>query len=109
MKRVLFICSQNRLRSPTAEHLFANRPGFEVTSAGLNAGAQTEVSSDLLAWSDLIFVMETHHRQMLSKKFRPHLKGKRIICLDIPDEFEYMDPGLVRLLEARAGPFFRNR
>ena len=107
MKRVLFICSQNRLRSPTAEQVFANRPGFEVASAGLNHDAETVVSPELLEWADVVFVMERAHRNKLSKKFRPHLKSKRIICLDIPDEFEYMDPGLVRLLETKAGPFFR--
>ncbi|HEX2827693.1 MAG TPA: low molecular weight protein tyrosine phosphatase family protein [Burkholderiales bacterium] len=106
MKRVLFICSQNRLRSPTAEQVFANRPGFEVASAGLNNDAETPVSADLLEWADVIFVMERAHRNKLSKRFRPHLKDKRIICLDIPDEFEYMDQALVRLLETKVGPFF---
>ena len=108
MKRVLFICSQNRLRSPTAEQVFANRPGFEVASAGLNHDAETVVSPELLEWADVVFVMERAHRNKLSEKFRPHLKSKRIICLDIPDEFEYMDPGLVRLLETKAGPFFQS-
>lgn len=107
MKRVLFICSQNRLRSPTAEQVFANRPGFEVASAGLNPEAETPVSSELLEWADVIFVMERAHRNKLAKNFRPFLKDKRIICLDIPDQFEYMDPALVRLLEAKAGPFFQ--
>lgn len=51
--------------------------------------------------------METAHRNKLSKKFQAHLKSKRVICLDIPDEFEFMDPDLVRLLEAKVGPFFR--
>ena len=109
MKKVLFICSQNRLRSPTAERVFSDRPGFEVASAGLNPEAETPVSPELLEWSDVIFVMEKTHRNKLSKKFSPHLKGKRVICLDIPDEFEFMDPALVRLLEAKAGPFFRTR
>ena len=107
MKNVLFICSQNRLRSPTAERVFANRPGFEVASAGLNPEADTPVCSDLLAWSDVIFVMEKTHRSKLAKKFRQHLRGKRIICLDIPDEFEFMEPALIRLLEKRVEPFFR--
>lgn len=107
MKKVLFICSQNRLRSPTAEKVFSNRPGFEVASAGLNPEAETPVSPELLEWSDVIFVMETAHRNKLSKKFQAHLKSKRVICLDIPDEFEFMDPDLVRLLEAKVGPFFR--
>ena len=106
MKHVLFICSQNRLRSPTAEQVFSNRDGFEVASAGLNAEAETPVSSDLLEWADVIFVMERTHRSKLSKKFGAHLKSKRIVCLDIPDEFEFMDPALVRLLEAKVGRFF---
>ncbi len=107
MKRVLFICSQNRLRSPTAERMFSGRPGFEVASAGLDPGAETPVCLELLAWSEVIFVMEQTHRAKLAKKFRSHLKTKRVICLDIPDDFEFMDPALVRLLEAKAGPFFR--
>jgi predicted protein tyrosine phosphatase len=107
MKHVLFICSQNRLRSPTAEQVFSGRPGFEVASAGLNPEAETLVSADLLEWADVIFVMERTHRNKLSKKFRAQLRSKRIICLDIPDEFEFMNPALVRLLEAKAGPFFQ--
>jgi predicted protein tyrosine phosphatase len=107
MKRVLFICSQNRLRSPTAERVFSDRPGFEVASAGLNSEVETPVSPELLEWADVIFVMERSHRNKLSKKFRAHLKTKRVICLDIPDEFEYMDPALIALLEAKVGPFFR--
>jgi predicted protein tyrosine phosphatase len=107
MKHVLFVCSQNRLRSPTAEQIFANCSGFEVASAGLNPEAGTPVSPELLQWADIIFVMERAHRNKLSKKFRAHLKSKRIICLDIPDEFEFMDPGLIRVLEAKVGPFFR--
>jgi predicted protein tyrosine phosphatase len=107
MMRVLFICSQNRLRSPTAEQVFSNRLGFEVASAGLDRGAETPVSPEVVEWADVIFVMERTHRNKLSRKFRPHLKGKRVICLDIPDDYEYMDPALVRILEAKVGSFFR--
>jgi predicted protein tyrosine phosphatase len=107
MKHVLFICSQNRLRSPTAEQVFSNREGFEVASAGLSPDAETTVSPELLQWADVIFVMERAHRNKLSRTFRAHLGSKRIICLDIPDEFQYMDPALVRLLEAKVGPFFQ--
>ncbi|MGC3979904.1 MAG: low molecular weight protein tyrosine phosphatase family protein [Steroidobacteraceae bacterium] len=108
MKRVLFICSQNRLRSPTAEQVFSDYPGFEVASAGLNPEAETPVCAELLEWSDVIFVMEKTHKIKLSKKFRQHLNGKRIVCLDIPDEFEFMDPALVRILQTKAGPFFKS-
>jgi predicted protein tyrosine phosphatase len=107
IKHVLFICSQNRLRSPTAEQVFAGRAGFEVLSAGLSPEAQTPVCADLLAWADIIFVMERAHRNKLSKKFKASVESKRIVCLDIPDDFEFMDPALVRLLQAKAGPFFQ--
>ncbi len=108
MKRVLFICTQNRLRSPTAEQIFRGCPGFEVASAGLAAGAETPVSAELLEWADVIFVMEQAHRSRLSSRFRASLKNKHVICLDIPDLFDYMDPTLIELLEAKAGPFFRS-
>lgn len=45
--------------------------------------------------------MERVHRNRLGKKFRAHLNGKRVVCLDIPDEYAFMDPALVRLLKAR--------
>lgn len=51
-------------------------------------------------WADVIFVMEKTHRNKLSKRFRPQLKGKRVVCLNIPDEYAYMDAGLVTLLKA---------
>ena len=100
-RNVLFICSQNRLRSPTAEQVFADWPGIETLSAGLNQGADNPVTPELLDWADLIFVMERAHRAKLSAKFKPHLGKKRVICLEIPDEYEFMDPDLVRLLKAK--------
>lgn len=99
--RVLFICSKNRLRSPTAEHVFAGWPGIEAQSAGLNHDAEVPVSPEALAWAQLVFVMEKTHRNKLSAKFGTHLRGKRVICLDIPDDYEYMDPALVTLLRQK--------
>ena len=101
MLKILFVCAQNRLRSPTAEQVFAHWPGVETASAGINRDASVPVSPELLAWADLVFVMERRQRSKLSHKFRPQLRGKRIICLDIPDDFDYMDEGLVHLLNAR--------
>ena len=105
MKRFLFICSQNRLRSPTAEKVFFGRPGIEVASAGLNPDAVNPLSSDLIEWADILFVMEKAQQNKLSKKFRPFLQEKRIICLDIPDDYEYMDEALIQLLQVRVGPY----
>jgi predicted protein tyrosine phosphatase len=107
MQRALFICSQNRLRSPTAEHVFASWPDVETDSAGLGGDATVPLSSEQIAWATLIFVMEKAHRNRLSAKFRQYLNGKRIICLDIPDDYAYMQPELIRLLEAKAGRFLR--
>jgi predicted protein tyrosine phosphatase len=105
VKRLLFICSANKLRSPTAEHIFSTWPDIETDSAGLNAAAEQQLSTEQLEWADIIFVMEKAHRNKLSAKFGKHLKGKRVICLDIPDDYEFMDPDLVRLLEVRVSRF----
>jgi predicted protein tyrosine phosphatase len=102
---VLFICSANRLRSPTAEQIFSTWPGIETDSAGISNGANVPLSSEQVEWADIIFVMEKTHRSKLNRKFRSSLKGKRVICLDIPDDYEFMDPILVRMLESRAGRF----
>jgi len=108
LKRALFICSQNRLRSPTAEQIFASWPDVETDSAGLGGDANVPLSSDQIAWANIIFVMEKAHRNRLASKFRPFLNGKRVICLDIPDDYEYMQPELIKLLEVRAGRFLRS-
>jgi len=105
VKRALFICTQNRLRSPTAEQVFSAWPNVEAESAGLGNDANVPVSPEILGWADTIFVMEKAHKNKLSKKFGSYLNGKRIICLDIPDEYEYMQPELIRLLESKAGKF----
>ena len=99
--KVLFVCGKNRLRSPTAEQVFANWPGVVTASAGLSHDADTPVTAELVRWADIVFVMERAHRIRLSAKFKPHLHGKRVICLEIPDEFEFMAPALVQLLNAR--------
>lgn len=98
---VLFICGKNRLRSPTAEQIFANWPGVETLSAGINNDADTPVTPELLQWSDTIFVMERSQRSKLTARFKPHLGRARIICLDIPDDFDLMAPDLIGLLMAK--------
>lgn len=99
--RLLFICSQNRLRSPTAEQVFADRPGIETASAGTNRGADTPLSAELVEWAEVIFAMEKQHQRKLSQDFGQHLRGKQVVCLGIPDDYEYMQPELVDLLESK--------
>ncbi|MBN3750075.1 phosphotyrosine protein phosphatase [Burkholderia sp. Se-20373] len=107
MTRALFICSRNRLRSPTAEAVFAAWPGVETDSAGLAPDADTHVSAEQLDWADVVFVMERAHKARLAAQFGAHLRDKKIVCLDIPDRYAYMQPELVTLLERKAGPLLR--
>jgi predicted protein tyrosine phosphatase len=101
LKTILFICSQNRLRSPTAEQVFADYPGVEVASAGTNNDAENLLTGELVKWADMIVVMERQHKAKLQKRFRTSLHGQRIICLDIPDDYGFMDPELIHLLTTR--------
>ncbi len=108
MRRVLFLCSRNRLRSPTAEHVFAGRPDLDVASAGLSPDAEVPCTPELLEWAEIVFVMEKHHRTKLAARFRQHLKDKKVICLEIPDNYAFMAPALVSLLKAKVGRYLPN-
>ena len=107
MKNILFVCSQNKLRSPTAEQVFAGRHDFEVSSAGTNHDAENPLTDELIAWADLIVVMERMHRTKIQQRFRARLHAKRIVCLDIPDTYAFMQPELVALLEKKVSPHLR--
>jgi len=104
MKKLLFLCSQNKLRSPTAEAIFSEYEGLEVDSAGLDRDAEVHVFQEQIEWADIIFVMEKTHKNKLQKKFQAYLTNKRVICLDIPDEYEYMNPVLIQLLKNKVLP-----
>jgi len=104
---LLFVCSENRLRSPTAEEVFSKYPGVNAIGAGTNADAETTVTGDLIEWADVILVMEKSHNNKISKKFKEQLKGKRLVCLEIPDIYERMDPSLVKLLKAKVPKYVR--
>lgn len=106
MKNILFICSQNRLRSPTAEQVFSDHPGIEVASAGTNNDAETALEREIVEWADVIFVMEKTHRAKLLRRFRSSVRA-RVICLDIPDDYAFMDPALVEILKRKVLPHLR--
>jgi predicted protein tyrosine phosphatase len=104
-RNLLFVCSQNKLRSPTAEQIFSQYSGFEAMFAGTNNDADTPLDAELVDWADVIFAMEKMHLNKLRGRFRKHLDGKQVICLEIPDDYDFMDPALVRLLEAKVGRY----
>jgi predicted protein tyrosine phosphatase len=99
--RLLFVCGRNRLRSPTAEQMFSRIPGVETCSAGVSPDADQPLTADLVQWADIVFVMEEAQRAKMARRFARALRGKRVVCLSIQDDFEYMTPKLVRLLWER--------
>lgn len=80
---------------------------METASAGLAPDAEEECSAELVEWADIIFVMEKAHRARLLRRFRKHLKSARVICLDIPDDYAFMQPELVDLLKRKVEPYLR--
>lgn len=105
--RILFVCSENRLRSPTAEAVFSQYEGIEALSAGTNKDCDTPVSGDLIEWADAVLVMENSHRNKIMQRFRPLLKDKKVGVLSIPDHFDYMAPLLVSILKRRVPRYVR--
>jgi predicted protein tyrosine phosphatase len=101
MKNILFICSENFLRSPTAEKIFGGMANIQARSAGTSPNAIVPMNKDLIEWAAMIVVMEKHHLNKLRKKFKSDIIGKRAVCLNIPDDYDYMDEGLVQLLKGR--------
>ena len=102
----MFICTANIQRSVTAEDLFKNDPRFEVRSAGTSPFAKIQINLDLLEWADYLIVMEKHHKEFIKKQFPDIAKNKRILCLDIPDEYEYMDNQLQYLIKEKMKDLF---
>ena len=100
MRNLLFICSRNQWRSPTAEELWRNRPDINVRSAGTSSKAKKTVSSSDIRWADVIFVMEQKHKNRLKAEFTRMLVYKTIHVLDIPDEYKFMDEALIEELQA---------
>jgi predicted protein tyrosine phosphatase len=105
--KLLFVCSQNKLRSPTAEHHFSLVEGLETASAGTNRSAEIPLSADLVEWADIVFCMEHTHAERVRSRFGKHLKAARVVVLDIPDKYEFMDPDLVRILDRKVRPHIR--
>ena len=103
--KLLFICSQNRWRSLTAERIFSGIPGIQVRSAGTQPGARVVVTEGHIGWADLIFVMEKSHGNRLRRKFPEALQGKQVVTLLIPDEYEFMQAELVDELRAKVAHY----
>ena len=98
---MLFLCHYNMTRSATAERLFCKRPDLDVRSAGTSPDALARVNTLMLEWADVIFIMDNAQRRSLETMFPGHTALQRLVCLDIPDNFTFLEPELVKLLEER--------
>ncbi|MEC8556939.1 MAG: phosphotyrosine protein phosphatase [Planctomycetota bacterium] len=101
---VLFVCSMNQWRSPAAEQIYRDHPAVNPRSAGTNKGARRAVSSELIEWADLVFVMEQKHLKRLREQFSETMRSKPVAVLDIPDRYRYMDPELIGELQRSVNP-----
>jgi predicted protein tyrosine phosphatase len=95
---VLFVCSKNQWRSPTAETVWRSHPKLNVRSGGTSPNARHHVSEDDIRWADVILVMEEKHKSRLKSEYTRVLDFKPIHVLDIPDDYRYMDAELVEQL-----------
>lgn len=106
---LLFICSRNQWRSPTAEKIFSEYPGINTKSAGTASSARIVCNAKHLNWANVIFVMEKKHKTRLMEKFRQETQGKMIIVLEIEDRYPFMDAELIENLKQSVEPYLENR
>lgn len=102
---VLFVCSRNQWRSPTAEAIYKNTPGLNVRSAGTEPSARIKLNAKTIAWATVIFVMEKKHKQRLLEKFGSDIQDQEIIVLDIPDEYPFMDEELIEDIKTKVDTY----
>lgn len=101
---VLFVCSRNQWRSPTAEKVWRKAAGVSARSAGTSRNARRRLTVADLRWADMILVMEEKHRSRIRSDFRDEVNFKTLYVLDIPDDYRFMDPELVEIIRAKTEP-----
>ncbi|GAA4733443.1 phosphotyrosine protein phosphatase [Flavisolibacter ginsenosidimutans] len=102
---ILFVCSRNIWRSPTAEAIYKQRQDHNVRSAGTEPSARIRVSSKDILWADIIFTMEKKHKQRLVNNFPVETKNKQLVILDIQDDYKYMDEELIEMIKISVDPY----
>jgi predicted protein tyrosine phosphatase len=104
---LLFVCSRNQWRSPTAEAIYKGHQGIQVRSAGTEPSARIKLNSKTIVWSDIIFVMEKKHKQRIIEKFSEEIRHQPIVVLDIPDDYKFMDPELIEDITDKVSPYLK--
>ena len=104
-EQLLFVCSRNQWRSPTAAALFKDNDRYVARSAGTSASARIKITAGVINWADEIFVMEKRHLAIIERKYPSEINGKSLIVLGIPDDYEYLDPELIEILRSRLSEY----
>ncbi|TAE02871.1 MAG: hypothetical protein EAZ97_02145 [Bacteroidetes bacterium] len=107
--KLLFVCTVNRMRSATAHKIYETDKRFEVKSAGTDKSANTVLTEEILDWADSVVVMEKHHRNFIRQKFPEVYKNKKIVCLYIPDDYDYMQTELIEILREKVESVYERK
>ncbi|MCF8461693.1 MAG: protein tyrosine phosphatase [Flavobacteriales bacterium] len=103
---ILFVCTENKDRSRTAESMFSESVEHVVRSAGTSSTARIQVSEPMLLWADVVFCMENKHKEILKQSFETATRDLRIIVLHIEDEYKYMESSLIEELDEATARYF---
>jgi predicted protein tyrosine phosphatase len=106
---VLFICSMNKWRSPTAEKIYSKEPLVNTRSAGTSSKARHHVSLNDIKWSDVVIVMESKHKQRLLADYPEAMRFREVHVLEIEDNYKFMDPELIEELRTAIDPILSER
>ena len=104
-EQLLFVCSRNQWRSPTAAALFKDNDLYAARSAGTSDSARIKITAGSIDWADKIFVMEKRHLAIIKRKYPSEIEGKQIVVLGIPDDYQYLDPELIEILRSRLSEY----
>ena len=97
--KILFVCSRNKWRSPTAEKIYWNHNKISVRSAGLSSKGNHQINEKDISWADLIIFMENWHKSKLIAQYRGTVRIPKTEVLNIPDEFKYMDDEMIEIMK----------
>lgn len=103
--KLLFLCSQNKRRSLTAEKIFNGVNGHTARSAGTENNSRIKVTVGLLGWADIIFCMEKKHAQRIKMKYQDVIEDKKLVVLNIYDDYQFMEESLIDILESEVNEF----
>jgi predicted protein tyrosine phosphatase len=104
-EQLLFVCSRNQWRSPTAAALFKDDDLYVARSAGTSDSARIKIAPGLIRWADKIFVMEKRHLAIIHRKYASEIEGRSIFNLNISDDYQYMDAELIDILRSRLAEY----